>query len=65
MIERFSVYNSNDRSRPTQYLIKKYVKAISAELKKLTFDFGSAPKQFSKIELGNDNIIDIVRCKGF
>ncbi len=53
-----SVYNSNEGA-PTQYLIKKYVKAISAELKKITFDFGSAPKQFSKIELGNDNIIDI------
>ena len=57
-IERL-VYIIQMKEQPTQYLIKKYVKAISAELKKITFDFGSTPKQFSKIELGNDNIIDI------
>jgi len=53
-----SIYQSNDGT-PTSYLIKKYVNAISAELRTIEFDFGSSPEQFSKVQLGEDNVIDI------
>jgi hypothetical protein len=43
---------------PLFYLVKKYVKAISAELKEETFDFG-AYEPFQKITLAEDNVIDI------
>jgi hypothetical protein len=42
----------------TQYLIKKYVKAISATLKTVTKTF-SSPQQFSKINLADKNVIDV------
>jgi|TARA_B110000908_G_scaffold108187_1_gene127090 hypothetical protein len=42
----------------TQYLIKKYVNAISAVLKTVTQTFTS-PKQFSKINIADKNVIDI------
>jgi len=53
-----SVYSSNG-TEPTQYLIKKYVRAISAELKTITYNFGNTPQQFSKIQIADDNVIDI------
>ena len=53
-----SIYQSN-AGTPTSYLIKKYVNAISAELRTIEFDFGSSPQQFSKVQLGEDNVIDI------
>jgi hypothetical protein len=53
-----SIYQSN-AGTPTSYLIKKYVNAISAELRTIEFDFGSSPEQFSKVQLGEDNVIDI------
>lgn len=53
-----SIYESSTGT-PTSYLIKKYVNAISAELKTITYDFGNSPKQFSKIQIGDDNVIDI------
>ena len=43
---------------PTQYLIKKYVKAVSGELKTVNVDFGS-PEQFSSINIADKNVIDI------
>jgi hypothetical protein len=43
---------------PLFYLVKKYVKAISAELKEATFEFG-AYEPFQKINLQEENIIDI------
>jgi hypothetical protein len=39
-------------------LIKKYVNAISAELKSVEKQFGT-PEEFSKIDLPDDNVIDI------
>lgn len=42
----------------TQYLIKKYVNAISAVLKTVTQTFTS-PKQFSKINIADKNVIDV------
>ena len=53
-----SIYESS-AGTPTSYLIKKYVNAISAELKTITYDFGNSPKQFSKIQIGDSNVIDI------
>ena len=58
MIEKFKYYASTDGT-PTTYLIKKYVNAMSAELKTITYDFGNTPKQFSKIDIGDTNVIDI------
>lgn len=54
-----SVYQRNSTTNePTQYLIKKYVNAISAKVKEVNVDFGT-PQQFSKIDLADKNIIDI------
>jgi len=48
----------SNTNEPTQYLIKKYVNAISAELKTTSVQFGTA-QQFSQIRLADTNIIDI------
>lgn len=53
-----TIYDTNN-GEPSQYLIKKYVSAISAELKEKTVSFGTTPQQFSKIELTDTNVIDI------
>ena len=54
------VWDSDDATNePTFYLIKKYVNAISAELKTITYDFGSVPSDFSKIQIADTNVIDI------
>ena len=54
-----SVYQRNSTTNePTQYLIKKYVNAISAKVKEVTVDFGT-PQQFSRMDLADKNIIDI------
>jgi hypothetical protein len=53
-----TVYQTDGSNQPTQYLIKKYVNVISAELKTVSVEFKS-PQQFSKINLGDDNVIDI------
>lgn len=53
-----SIYQT-DGGTPTTYLLKKYVNAQSAELKTIEFDFGSSPQQFSKIMIGDNNVIDI------
>lgn len=49
---------TDDGGEPTQYLIKKYVKAVSGELKTVNVDFGS-PEQFSSINIADKNVIDI------
>jgi hypothetical protein len=49
---------TDDGGEPTQYLIKKYVKAISAELKTVNVSFGS-PEQFSSINIADKNVIDV------
>ena len=54
-----TVYNRNSNTNePTQYLIKKKVKAISAELKEVSVTFGT-PQKFSKIQIADTNVIDI------
>jgi len=55
-----SVYTRDSFGYPFQYVVKKYVNAISSELRTTTFDFGNIPNQFSKINLSDTNIIDIV-----
>jgi hypothetical protein len=50
-------YRPDESGEPT-YLIKKYVRAISAEIKQIKSTFGSA-EQFSKINIGDTNVIDI------
>jgi hypothetical protein len=55
-----TVYQRNPiTNEPTQYLIKKYVNAISAELRTITYDFGTSPTEFSKVDLANKDVIDI------
>lgn len=54
-----SVYETDSlTSEPTFYLVKKYVNAISAEVKTITQSFGS-PEQYSRIDIGDDNVIGI------
>ncbi len=45
-------------NEPSQYLIKKQIKAISATVKTRTVEFNST-EQFAKIDLSEDNIVDI------
>jgi hypothetical protein len=56
--EREITIYRKDNDEPSFYLIKKYVNAISAELKTIEQSFG-APEEFSKIDLPDDNVIDI------
>ena len=53
-----SVYQRNELQEPTFYLIRKYVPAISAELKTISKSFNS-PKQFDTINFSDKNIIEI------
>jgi len=53
-----TIYNRDSQGYPANYLIKKYVNAISAELRSVTKTFTSA-EQFSKIEIGDNNVIQI------
>lgn len=56
--EREITVYTDDGGEPTQYLVKKYVKAISAELKTVNVSFGS-PEQFSSINIADKNVIDV------
>ena len=54
-----SVYRRVDgTNEPAQYLIKKKVNAISARIKEVEVQFGSA-QDFSKIQIADKNVIDI------
>ena len=53
-----SIYQT-DSGTPTAYLLKKYINAQSAELKTIEYDFGTSPNQFSKIDIGDTNVIDV------
>ena len=53
-----TIYRKDTNNEPTFYLIKKYVNAISAELKTTEITFGTA-QEFSKIDLTETNIIQI------
>ena len=53
-----SVYQRNALQEPTFYLIRKFVPAISAEVKTITKTFNS-PKEFDTINFSDTNIIQI------
>ena len=53
-----TIYRKDANNEPTFYLVKKYVNAISAELKTVDITFGTA-QEFSKIDLAQTNIIQI------
>ncbi len=52
-------YDPNDNTKPLQYLVKKKIKAISAELKEFSETF-NGNTSFSKINIGDTNVVDIV-----
>lgn len=54
-----TIYERDSGGEPTQYLIKKKVNALSAELREVSFNFGSTPNNFSKLEIADTNVIDI------
>ena len=57
-----SVYTTdNATNQPTQYLLTKYVNAISGKSKSFTVSVGS-PSQFFKVRLPDNNIVRIVKC---
>ena len=53
-----SKYDTDQDGSPI-YLVKKYVNCISAELRTLTTNFGTTPQQFSTVNLGDTNVIQI------
>jgi len=55
-----SVYSRSTDGSPEFYLVKKYVNAISGELRNITTNFGNTPFQFSKIQLADTNVVDII-----
>jgi hypothetical protein len=54
-----SIYSRDNLGYPFQYVVKKYVNAISAQTRSVNYNFGSTPQQFSKIDIADTNIIDI------
>ena len=52
--------NATSGNSPEFYLVKKYVNAISAEVKTISYNFGNTPRDFSEIRLGEFNVIDII-----
>lgn len=56
--EREITIYRKDGDEPSFYLIKKYVNAISAELKTVEVSFGT-PEEFSKVQLAEDNVIEV------
>jgi hypothetical protein len=54
-----SIYETDSFNKPTLYLVKKYVKAISAQIRTVTQDFGQTPQSFSQIRIADTNVIDI------
>jgi hypothetical protein len=52
-------YDPGDSTKPLQYLVKKNIKAISAELKEFTQTF-NGNTSFSKINIADTDVVDIV-----
>ena len=55
-----SVYATTNDA-PTEFLLKKTVKALSAEIKSVDFAFGGYEK-FPTVEIEDNNIISIISC---
>jgi hypothetical protein len=53
-----TIYRNDEYGDPSFYLVKKYVNAISAELKTIEQSFGTA-EEFSKITIADTNVIEI------
>jgi len=53
-----TIYSKDGSGNADYYLVKKHVNAISAELKEISVQF-SSPQEFSKINIGDTNVIDI------
>ena len=53
-----TIYSKDGSGNADYYLVKKYVNAISAELKEISVEF-SSPQEFSKIDINDTNVIDI------
>jgi hypothetical protein len=53
-----TIYSKDGNGNADYYLVKKYVNAISAELKEVSIPFGS-PQEFSKIDINDTNVIEI------
>ena len=53
-----TIYSKDGGGNADYYLVKKYVNAISAELKEVSVSFGS-PQEFSKIDITDTNVIEI------
>jgi hypothetical protein len=53
-----TIYRNDEYGEPSFYLVKKYVNAISAELKTIEQTFGTA-EEFSKIDIADTNVIEI------
>lgn len=54
-----TVYTVDGNNNPTNFLLKKSVKAISGQLKTHTFSFGSA-QRFSNVVINDSNIVSVV-----
>jgi hypothetical protein len=54
-----SVYTVDGSNNPTNFILKKHVKAVSGQLKQHTFAFGSA-QRFPNVVINDSNIVSIV-----
>ena len=54
-----SIYERDSQGKPSLYLVKKKVNAISAEVKSITVNFGSTPEEFANINISDRNVIDV------
>jgi len=54
-----TLYQTDENGDPEFYLVKKYIKAISGELKTTEFNFGSY-EPFRTANIGSTNVIEIV-----
>ena len=54
-----SIYERDSQGKPSLYLVKKKVNAISAEVKSITVNFGNTPEEFANINISDRNVIDV------
>ena len=54
-----SIYERDSQGKPSLYLVKKKVNAISAEVKSITVNFSSTPEEFANITISDKNVIDV------
>ena len=54
-----SIYEVDDSSTPSKYLLKKQARAVSGEVVTEVFTFGAA-KAYDMVTLGNKNVLEII-----